>query len=312
MRKTALRLLKGILPWSAPVSARMARRLPTRPTRALWEAGDDEAARAVKERDGDGLGIWKVRVCLLDVFLEDGLLETRDGQHWSGLALTTFDGVLYERRVDSESGEELLAALTDVEEELERLGDIGVERFETVGGGENDGRDDTLGVTGGALDLRAELGGSKTRGTDADEELSDLRQTDQGQAERHAGEIRDRRLRSGTGEPTEHIEAVGVVAGETLLDGILDELVKHGLRRFEQRRYESSVSVEESLQLLEVSLSRWNSMEEVVSFLLQQLCFSFSSIDPRSAFCIKRSSCRVASNWRLSETLSLGYRAFRP
>lgn len=109
-------------------------------------------------------------------------------------------------------------------------------------------------MTGGALDLRTELGGSKTGGAYADKELGDLGQTDKGQAEGNAGQVRDGRLRNSSCEPSENVEAMSVVAGETLLDGILAKFVQERLHRLEKRLNQRAVGVEEVLKLLEVGL----------------------------------------------------------
>ncbi|KAI3487340.1 hypothetical protein L1887_48761 [Cichorium endivia] len=196
---------------------------------SLGVAGDDEAAGSVEERDRDGLRLGQVRVGLLDVLLEDGLLEARDGKHGRRLALAAVDGVLDERRVDGQGGEELLTTLADVEEELERLGDVGVERLEAVRGRENNGRDDALRVAGGALDLRTELGGG------------------------------------------EHVDAVRVVAAETLLDGILDELFEDGLRRLQQRLHQSLTSSDVSSKARASAFSGRLSVPDAGSCLSESL-----------------------------------------
>lgn len=216
--------------------------------------GDDKVSRSVVEGDVE-LGVGRqVGVRLFDVTLQGLEGKTGDGQHGGRHALPVLHSVLHDSRLDRQQRESLLTSLSDEEEESEGLESSVGEVLEGVGRGDADGRDDTLGVTGGSLEESSELARGLVSHVADDKVLDELRQPDKRQGKRNGSEVRNGRSGGSSSEPAVDVESGGVVRGASL--GGLCGKRKEDLARGSGQEGGDvrSVNVEKRLKLVKIDL----------------------------------------------------------
>lgn len=220
---------------------------------SLGGTSDDVHGRSVVKRDAD-LGVGReVAVDAFDVLLQRTEAQTADRKHGSGDALVVLDRVGDDLGLDRKKGERLLSAKTDVEEELDSLEDAGLERLPAVRGCDGDRGDDSLGVTGSAVEEVPHLTGGEVGDAAADDVLGELGHADEGHGEGDTGEVVDVRTGYRAIEPGHEVQALRVV-GVAVGFGLVAE-GDEGRGDFrEEGCDEGSVGGVEGLDLVEVIL----------------------------------------------------------